>query len=223
METQTFKFTKDGIDFTFLDIDGSKTVPYVWNEMENDFYGLNSVELTEDDTVIDVGANVGLFSIYVKKKFGCKVIAFEPIAQNFENLKKNILLNGFSESDFELHQSAITDIEGGEISIGTPISNSGGSSVFERGDFNSLCRTEKIDKYINNKCAYLKMDCEGGEYSIIPYILSLINNFKYIGIEYHSYNASQDAIGLNNQISNIFKGRIFSNIADPQASWNLGR
>ena len=223
MDTQTFKFTKDGLDFTFLDIVGSKTVPYVWNEMENDFYGLNSIELTEKDTVIDIGANVGLFSIYVKKKFGCKVIAFEPVPQNFENLKKNILLNGFSESDFELHQSAITDIEGGEISIGTSISNSGGSSIFERGDFNSLCKTERIDKYIDEKCTYLKMDCEGGEYSVISYILPLLNNFKYIGIEYHSYNPSQDAIGLNSQISSNFKGSIFSNISDPQASWNLGR
>jgi len=223
MNTQTFKFVKDGLDFTFLDIGGSNTVPYVWDEMENDFYGLNSIELTENDTVIDIGANVGLFSIYVKKKFGCKIIAFEPIPQNFENLKKNILLNGFSESDFELHQSAITDLEDAEISIGTSISNSGGSSIFESGDFTSLCRTERIDKYINKKCTYLKIDCEGGEYSIIPSILHLLNNFKYLGIEYHSYNSSQDAIGLNNQISSNFKGKIFSNILDPQASWNIGR
>lgn len=221
MNTQNFTFFKNDIEFIFTDSKDSLTVPYVWNELLNDSYGLETIELTKDDIVIDIGANVGMFSIYVKKKFGCKVIAFEPVPQNFENFKKNIVLNGFTENDFELHQVAITNIENDEIYIATPPTNSGGSSIFEVSDIMSKCKTETIDKYLVNGCTYFKIDCEGGEYQIIPSILDKLNTFKYIGMEYHSYNESQNAIDLYRQMVLNFNGPIFSNILDENASWNI--
>jgi FkbM family methyltransferase len=221
MSTQSFTFFKDEITFTFIDSEGSLTVPYVWNELLNDAYGLETIQLTKDDIVIDIGGNVGMFSIYVKKKFGCKVIAFEPVPQNFENFKKNIILNGFTEDDFEIYQIAITDVEDGEIYIGTPLRNSGGSSKFEFSDIMSKCKTETIDKYLVNGCTYFKIDCEGSEYEIIPTILNKLNNFKFIGMEYHSYNNLQDALELNRQMINNFNGPIFSNIFDKNAIWNI--
>ena len=41
----------------------------------------------------DVGANVGIYSIYAAKAGNCKVIAFEPSAPNLEMLIRNILKN----------------------------------------------------------------------------------------------------------------------------------
>ena len=221
----TNKFTKDGIEYIFVDSENSLTVPYVWKELIQDAYGLESLNLTENDTVIDIGANVGMFSIYIKKKFNCKVISFEPVPRNFENFKKNIELNGLSTTDFELHNVAITDEENGEIQIGTPSTNSGGSSIFETttNTTKSICKTETIGKYIDRGCTYFKIDCEGGEYSVIPQILNRLNEFKYIGIEYHSYNNQQDALLLNEKMKDSFDGLIFSNILDPQASWNINR
>jgi len=221
MNTDIFTFTLDGIDYKFLDIEGSISVPYIWNELIKNFYGINELNLTENDTIIDIGANVGMFSIYAKKKFNCKIISFEPVIQNFENFKKNIVLNGFSENDFYLNQVAITDKEGDEILIGTPKKNSGGSSKFEPGIFTNKCKTETLDKYLINGCDYLKIDCEGGEYDIIPNILNKLKNIKYIGIEYHSYNNSQNALSLHKQLYENFDGKIFSNILDPNASWNI--
>lgn len=215
-----YDFLKDGVEFKFIDIEGSNTVPYVWNEFLNDFYGLEKISLSKEDLVIDIGANVGMFSIYVKKKFGCRVISFEPVIENFNSFKENIILNGLSIDDFELHNTAITNIEGDIINIYTPTSNSGGSSIYEIGNNCNECRTEKIDKYING-CVYLKIDCEGGEYDIIPNILDKIKNIKYIGIEYHKYNSSQNPIQLDKEIKNNFNGLIFSNIEDPNASWNI--
>lgn len=220
MNTNVFTFNKDGEVYTFQDRQGSDTVPYVWNEFTNDFYGLNNIKLSDKDVVIDIGANVGMFSIYVKKRFGCRVISFEPVLENFENFKKNIYLNGLKESDFELHHSAITNVDGGEIFITSPGKNSGGSSIYEIDGYRTACKTERINKYLDN-CTYLKIDCEGGEYDIIPNILNHLNDVKFIGIEYHSYNTNQDAIGLHNLICSNFNGQIFSNIEDKYASWNL--
>ena len=48
-----------------------------------------------DSVLWDIGANVGLYSIYAAKK-GIKVMAFEPSIFNLELLGRNIHLNGLS-------------------------------------------------------------------------------------------------------------------------------
>jgi FkbM family methyltransferase len=201
-----------GIELSFKDLAESNTVPFVFGEFENDYYGLEQIRLSSEDTVIDIGANVGMFSIYVKKKFGCKVIAFEPVQLNFEHLKQNILLNGLSLSDFELHNTAITAIDGSIIKIGTPLINTGGSSVFYIGGDQSNCLTETLDKYITSDCAYLKIDCEGGEYDIIPTILDKLNYLKYIGIEYHQFIEDHKPSELHSLLKANFKGVIFGKL-----------
>lgn len=45
------------------------------------------------DIFFDVGANVGIFSIYAKKKIGCRVFAFEPEVLSFVDLYKCADLN----------------------------------------------------------------------------------------------------------------------------------
>lgn len=52
--------------------------------------------LKKDDILFDIGANIGLYSIYAAKK-GIKVYAFEPDSQNYGLLHKNIYLNQLSE------------------------------------------------------------------------------------------------------------------------------
>jgi FkbM family methyltransferase len=54
--------------------------------------------LQNGDTFIDVGANLGLFSILAgwKVKAAGMVYAFEPSIENFQKLKENISLNGFT-------------------------------------------------------------------------------------------------------------------------------
>ncbi|MCW7482128.1 FkbM family methyltransferase [Leptospira kanakyensis] len=46
-----------------------------------------------NSTFWDVGANVGLYSIYACKRCGCRVIAFEPSVFNLELLSRNIFTN----------------------------------------------------------------------------------------------------------------------------------
>ena len=47
-------------------------------------------------TAIDVGANIGYFTLLMANRVGPqgKVIAFEPINENFRILQENIALNG---------------------------------------------------------------------------------------------------------------------------------
>lgn len=45
----------------------------------------------------DVGANVGLYSVYAAKKRNCKIWAFEPSVFNLELLARNIYLNNLTD------------------------------------------------------------------------------------------------------------------------------
>lgn len=45
------------------------------------------------DVLVDVGANVGMYTIWAAATKGVKVFAFEPEAQNYALLNRNILLN----------------------------------------------------------------------------------------------------------------------------------
>lgn len=198
-----------GIPLVFEDLESSDTIKIVTTELATDYYGLERIKLSPNDTVIDIGGNIGMFSIYVKKKFGCKVIAFEPVPMNYEQFKQNMLLNGLSLKDIELHNVAITDKEGDKITISTPSSNTGASSAYHEIGIRSVCRTETIDKYLTTDCAYLKIDCEGAEYQIIPSILDKINDVKHIGIEYHTLAEGHDPKALHRLLRNNFKGSIF--------------
>ena len=62
-------------------------------EKEPDTIAWIQAEIDRGDVFYDVGANVGVFSVYAAKKRGAIVYAFEPEAKNYEVLNRNILLN----------------------------------------------------------------------------------------------------------------------------------
>ncbi|MBT8394998.1 MAG: FkbM family methyltransferase, partial [Bacteroidia bacterium] len=67
----------------------------------NIYFGLHEVEemgfllhyLIPSDIFLDIGANVGAYTILASGEKNCKSIAIEPIPETFNYLKKNIELN----------------------------------------------------------------------------------------------------------------------------------
>ncbi|MBM3537116.1 MAG: FkbM family methyltransferase [Alphaproteobacteria bacterium] len=49
------------------------------------------------DVLIDIGANVGMYTILAAGARGCRVYAFEPEAQSFALLNKNIFVNNLAD------------------------------------------------------------------------------------------------------------------------------
>jgi FkbM family methyltransferase len=49
------------------------------------------------ETMVDVGANVGTYTVYAAVVSGCRVFAFEPEALNYAELNKNIFVNGLHD------------------------------------------------------------------------------------------------------------------------------
>jgi FkbM family methyltransferase len=209
-----YDFHIDNFDFKIRDIESSKnSFVIISNELSNDSYGIGSIHLNKNDTFIDVGANVGMVSIYVKKKFGCNVIAFEPVPENMENFKENILLNGFQLSDFELHQKAVSNTDGNLVKVFKNYQNMGGCGIY--WDIKPVdvkyaeVETVTLAKYLTPDVKYLKMDCEISEYDIIPNIKNNLNNLEYIGIEFHRTRPDHDPLSLYDQIRESFKGKMY--------------
>lgn len=55
-------------------------------------------ELPRGAILWDIGANVGLYSLYAAKSRGCAVFAFEPSVFNLELLARNIALNNLQDA-----------------------------------------------------------------------------------------------------------------------------
>lgn len=50
------------------------------------------------DVFVDIGANVGMYTIWAAKTRGVRTFAFEPESQNYALLYRNIVMNGLAES-----------------------------------------------------------------------------------------------------------------------------
>jgi len=69
---------------------------YLYHEIfENQIYSQHGIELTDGACVFDVGANIGLFTLYVIARCrNPRIYAFEPILPIFETLRLNVELYG---------------------------------------------------------------------------------------------------------------------------------
>ncbi|WP_328328305.1 MULTISPECIES: FkbM family methyltransferase [unclassified Streptomyces] len=63
---------------------------------QDDTYALDG--LPDAPVVVDAGANIGLFTLYIKRKYpAARVIAFEPVPENIRILEKNLCLHGIDD------------------------------------------------------------------------------------------------------------------------------
>ena len=154
-----------------------------------DAYRLVPFEAGALDTVLDVGGHIGLFSIRVAP-LARRVISCEPVPSNAELFRRNVTDTGCD--NITLEPTAVTSM-GGTAEIFQSTSNLAGHSVFE-----SLAPEAKpiavpastlaelFARHDIERCAFLKLDCEGGEYDIVlngdPDVLSRVDR---IAMEYH--------------------------------------
>ncbi|GAB1191419.1 hypothetical protein APSETT444_000592 [Aspergillus pseudonomiae] len=69
---------------------GENEARFIYHEIF-EAHGYDRVELPKAPIIVDVGANIGLFSLYMKEKYPlAKILAFEPAPENFEALNRNL-------------------------------------------------------------------------------------------------------------------------------------
>ena len=130
-------------------------------------------EIHEGDIVIDVGANIGYYTLIFAQLVGSsgKVFAFEPEPKNFEILKKNIEINNYQNIVAE--QKIVSD-KSGIVKLFIAEHGIVGHRINQQKSSQKFIEVESIilDNYIkklnlDNKINFIKIDVEGSEPKVL--------------------------------------------------------
>jgi FkbM family methyltransferase len=142
------------------------------------------IVLPEDAMVIDIGANIGDFTIQVARR--CprgRIVAVEPITANVRMIETQIALNRVSH--VQTVRAAL-----GATCTNTALAVAGMTSrISEHADDAeavAMITLERLmDDYSIETVDLLKLDCEGAEWDILPAAESVLPRIKQIAMEFH--------------------------------------
>ncbi len=144
----------------------------------------------DGDVVLDVGANVGLFSIWLARRNpGLRVVALEPFRENFQCLQAN--LRSARACGVEAHRAAI----GGRDGVGSMVARGDRSldhmlapdpAAGAEDDIPVLRLSSVLDLAKSERIALLKMDVEGSEHDAFASAdEATLSRCDRIAVEYH--------------------------------------
>ena len=159
--------------------------------------------LRVNDQFIDVGANIGAYSILAASKIGCKTIAFEPSEKNYSILQANLHLNNLQEF-IEIHNFAL-----GEKNETKTIGTKGALTYITNNQNLDLQKIEiqRLDDFAEY-AQIIKIDVEGFEEFVLRGAKQVLNHPDTHAVilelaGYNRYNSS-DAIIHKLMINNHF-------------------
>ena len=195
----------DGLPMTMADVGTSAVRELVRQDLKDDIYGLRRIPWETGARVIDIGANIGMVSIYLALLHpDIKIFALEPMPENFDSLVANIRLNHVQDV-VQPSNSAVT-CDGRQFEmIAHLASNTGGATGFLR-DMNlpehqkalvESTTLRDIFRYcVPDRCRLLKIDCEGAEHEIIKSAGELLESVDYLSAELH-INSRLESMGFS--------------------------
>ncbi|MBN2483464.1 MAG: FkbM family methyltransferase [Candidatus Omnitrophica bacterium] len=176
-------------------------------------------ELKEGMRVLDIGANIGYYSLLLASIVGPtgKVYSIEPSSQNFRLLKENIALN-HAENIVDVFHMGVSDKVSSENLYLSIHSN---SHSFFRGTLHSK-KTEKgegetepvemtdVDSFVKGKepIHFIRMDVEGFEVKVFQGMKSFIENSSNeikILFEVHRSRYDEKDFNMREQLTRLFK------------------
>jgi FkbM family methyltransferase len=122
--------------------------------------------LRSDDIFIDIGSNVGGYTVLASGVTGARSIAFEPVPETYSELRRNVRLNDI-ESLVQSHCCALGEVAG----VSRMTSQRGGlnhvvSNVAAPGTVEVTM--DRLDTVLaGESCRLIKLDAEGYEMSIL--------------------------------------------------------
>jgi FkbM family methyltransferase len=144
--------------------------------------------IVDDSIVIDIGANIGVFSLYAALNGASKVYAYEPNPEAFQSLVDNIVINRL-ENVIIPFNFGVSGIDNEVIFINNQsspynkVESTAGSDTFEINTISLKSILDSIGEPLVDLC---KIDCEGAEYDVLfnttGDYLTRIKNFR---LEHH--------------------------------------
>lgn len=175
-----------------MDPQTSVAADVIAKELAGNSYQFAAMDFAPGDIVLDLGAHVGMVSIYLARKFPfIDIRAFEPSPENFSNFVTNLTANNVA--NVQAFNQAVTG-DGRDLNmIAYYECNSGGATAQlqnmtlpHRVNFQTASTTLDAifkDQEIN-RCKLLKIDVEGSEYEILLNSTCL-DRVEYLVGEFH--------------------------------------
>jgi FkbM family methyltransferase len=150
---------------------------------------LKHLKLDKQDIVLDIGMNIGVFSVIASRHCE-KVIGFEPDIENYNLAKTNLELNNIN--NVEIFNSAITDKnEQINLYLNSGVCSDCHTTYPVRGRQSVIVDAKGINNVIEDfNPTKLKIDCEGEELNFMQ--IANLNNIKAISMEVHFSLSKRD-------------------------------
>lgn len=205
------KHVYEGKEFLFEE---TRTAPMLIEEIFSDNYKVkeSGIKLGEGDTIFDIGANEGMFSVFMSHLFPeALIIAIEPVVETYQTLKKNLEHNRCRNVEAycfgvgapgqkEAVLNVSNDFSGGSSAKCTFVESDMWQAVVELASLDDVLSDGLFDELMqrlerNTVSSYrpyddttaknlVKMDIEGMEYDAL-YGCSLVPRIKYFAGEFH--------------------------------------
>lgn len=201
-ETKTFIYEYNGFSFKLF-------IPDYWSRIykgqpRKKLYGDYIIMLeyvrkvSKEKIIMDVGANHGIFSVPASM-LGYKLIGFEPVKSNFDNLREARVENNLV--DFEMFNLALSNENGvKDIYVPECLDNASFSQTAAIANMkHKEYQVEKVftvrfDDWIRDNPQYsniglIKIDAQGAEYEILLGCKEFLTNAHdiYMVIEYEDH------------------------------------
>jgi FkbM family methyltransferase len=183
-------FTRKGtLDFQFANI------AYEWNVKKflNQHY-------KNYDVFIDIGANIGTYAILMANR-GLRVIAFEPVADNFRALHINLLINNM-QNKVAFFNVGLDETDREADFIFDPV-NTGAShlasNIKEEG-MHTTVRLKTLDQMIEplnihpDDKVLMKIDAEGMEVNVIKGASAFLGRQNHVLMILESVHSTEESI-----------------------------
>jgi FkbM family methyltransferase len=178
--------------------------------------------LTKDSILWDVGANIGIYSIYASKVKNVRVYSFEPSLLNVELLFRNVQINDLGSRITILpialsNKTSILDFymskndlhwAGAHNSIGSNTDFTGDEMKNFITSSQIACMGEDIIKIFKIPFpTHIKIDVDGLEGEVIEGLETILTKVEFILVEVDESNKD-----LNAQVKNLFGRKNFERI-----------
>jgi FkbM family methyltransferase len=163
-------------------------------------------DLRPGQSVIDIGANIGAFTVAALRAGAGQVHAFEPLPENLEMIRQNLELNQLQDH-VQLHDQAVSE-DGQPATFYFNPQDAGGGTFFpaihaawrdgqtSAGEMRTVAcvRLPEFLCQLPGPCDLLKMDCEGAEHGIVRSLAEMHDRVKAIVFEFHSDGKLDDTL-----------------------------
>lgn len=182
----SFLSRKDTLDYWVID------------EVVNPSMYLRPLEINGDDVVLDIGANIGIFSVVAGKR-AKKVFSYEPDNENFNVAKGNLKENNIKNCEiFELGVSGEKCEK--TLWLNTKKNRGNHSMQFFNGREALIVKCVGINEVLKlSNPTKIKIDCEGEEYEILKSVKKW-GKVERIVMEWHRKILKDESNTLFNEI-----------------------